>query len=543
MSDLRKELEEKKLAEQRMIAEAAESWVQDNIVLISEKLNRNAVNKLTNSILKFDEKFGPYKSKLPEVQEIIDNAETGLQLVVTGKTSESRATDMLRKLSMIYTMLSEFFSSDLPALLRTPLFRAAKENPEMRLDSITAPGHNPKAISAAFSTALRPSKDELKMLGRVYKNIAMPNLKAESIAKQLLTMTFAELSDIAQMDKVPMVAVEKDSEPEASAVTDSAPLTEEEVIDEQKNQDSIAQVAEMLGQLTTLFNSVPELKASPLNNAVINLRKEAQKAISGGRLGAIMSQGLGAVFRNPEGKVLAQGQMAIELFKKLGQAWPKLAPLFSDDQFTAEEQESMTKILQKELDGGLLSQIKNVFKVPPFPGLSSADVINVVRNIAAQNAQTKATGTAVGTVQEGVLHEDLQDLESFFTKLNTSFKPQRTWFDNLTSKKGMGTTSGATGSGVGTKAPAPTTPTRATNPTTSAAKPGQPMETMPTQGTGPVSANADGASKLIELGPNTSDQQLKAITKATGVEEDRLRKLAQTRGVRVSVDPEFLKVK
>ena len=541
MLDLRKELEQKKKSVQERLDEASELWVKDNIVLISEKLNRSAVTKLTNSILKFDEKFGPFKSKLPEVQDIIDNAETGLQLVLTGKTSESRATDMLRKLSMIYTMLSDFFSSDLPALLRTPLFRAAKANANMRLDSITDPSHNPKAINSAFANALRPSKEEMKLLGKIYKNIAMPNLRADSIAKQLLTMTFAELSEISTMDKVPMMAMEKEPMAASPAETPTEALEEaEEGLSEQaKNNDSMAQITKMLGELANLFNTVPELKASPLNGAVDNLRKEAQKAISGGRLGALMSQGWKALIQNPEGKVLAQGQMAIELFKKLGQAWPKIAPLFSDESFTAEEQQEMKKILQKELEGGLLAQLKNVFKTPPFPGLSAADVISVVGDIAARTSQTKETGTAVaGTVQESIVQEDLNDLKSFFSKLNTSFKPQRTWFDNMVSKPGTG----VSGNGVGTRATGQTKTPTGTNPTTSAEVPGQPAQTQPTQGTGPVSPSKP-ESGFVELGASTTEEQLKALTKATGVEEDRLRKLAQTRGVRISVDPRYMTTK
>lgn len=539
MSNLRQELEHKKLAGQDMVSEAAESWVQDNIILISEKLNRSAVTKLTNSILKFDEKFGPFKSKLPEVQEIIDNAETGLQLVLTGKTSESRATDMLRKLSMIYTLLSEFFSSDLAAMLRTPLFRAAKANPDTRLDSITDPSHSPKSIMSAFSNALRPSKDELKMLGRVYKNIAMPSLRADSIAKQLLSMTFAELSEISTMEKVPMVAVEK--EPAGVPFEEPKETLEEDGLSEQaKKTDSLAQTTKMLDSLGVLLNAVPELKAG-LGPAVGQLRAAALKAVAGGRLGALMDQGPMAMFRDPEGKVLAQGQMAIELFRKLGQSWTKIAPLFADEEFTPEEQAQLTKILQKELEGGLLDKLKNAFKIPPFPGLAPADVIQVVTGIAAQNAQTKETGTAVaGSVQEaGALNEDLGDLRSFFTRLNTTFRPQRSWFDDMTSRRPARGGAGGTGQGIGTNRTNPTSSTNSTNPTAPGERVGQPTETRPTQGTGAIGAQPG----FFELSADASDEQLKAITKATGVEEDRLRKLAQTRGVRVSVDPKFLAIK
>jgi len=560
MTSLRDELARKALLEKNF-HEQADRWIKDNIILISEKLNRTAVTRLTNSILKFDEKFGPFKSKLPEIQEIISSAETGLQLVLTGKTSDSRAADMLRKLSMVYSVLSEFFSSDLPALLRTPLFRVAKANPDMRLDSISDPSHDVKSIAAAFSNALRPTKEEALALGRIYKSIPMPNIKADTIAAQLLGMSFRELSEISTMEKVPELSMErspKDGEMQAWLGTDHLPqqvsdipvaaLEESEELDEQNKQppkDNIAEIGKSLTQLSGLVAAVPELSNSPIKGAVDKLRQEAQKAISGGRLGALMRNGPTAVFRDPQGKVLAQAQMTIDLFKKLGAAWPKLQPLFADDSFTPEEQAEVGKILKAELQGGLLARLKNVFAVAPFPGLGAEDIIKVVTDIAARTAQVKQTGTAVsGQVTESVVREDLQDLQKFFTSLNTSFKPQKSWMDSLISSGAQAQQAGtAPAQTAGRTGTAPSAGTAPTQPQGTAEVPGQPASTTPTGGTGPASRDAgqqQAQQGIIELGPSTSDEQLKAITRATGVEEDRLRKLAQTRGVRVTIDSKNL---
>ncbi len=206
-SSLREEYLKTKERKNEIVDEAAVHWVKNNIILISERLNRATISRLTNSIARFDEKFGPFRDKLPAIQDVLDKAELGLQLVLTGKTSDSRASDMLRHLSLVYSLLSDFFSGDLPTLLRTPLFRIAKENPDTRLDSISGTGFDPKVIADAFATALRPSKDEMKMLGRVYKNIPLPNLNVEEAAKQMLGLSYKDLEGLTSVGKVPMVAV------------------------------------------------------------------------------------------------------------------------------------------------------------------------------------------------------------------------------------------------------------------------------------------------------------------------------------------------
>lgn len=558
MSSLRQELKNKKAKQANMLHEAATAWVQDNIILISEKLNRTAVTKLTNSIVKFDDKFGPFKDKLPEIQKVIDDAEVGLQLVLTGKTSETRATDMLRKMSMVYTMLSDFFGSDLPMLLRTPIFKAAKENPGMRLDSISDGSHDPAIILATFTNALRPSKDELKLLGRVYRSVPMPDLKPEIIAKQLLGLSYEELQQISSIERVPMVAIEKDGASDnaaASEMTPATPLEEktdkepkstlEEELDEQvTGNENVAQLSKALGDLSAIFTAVPELRDTPLFGAVTNLRKEAQKAISGGRIGALMRQGPAALFKDPTGKVVAQAQMAVEMFKKLGAAWPKIQPLFADGNFDAEEQAELVKILRKELDGGLLAQLKNAFKVSAYPGLSSSDVIKVISDIASSPAADAAgQKTAVAGVQEGhvepVLKEDFSDLQSFFSKLNTSFKPQRSgYFDRLMNPQQT--------QGQGQQPRKETTPTQtsaSTQPTTPAANVGDPKGTEPTQGTGQATTKppvAQQQNQLLDIS-DASEFELQQIEKATGIEADRLAQLGRLKGISLTVDPKILK--
>ncbi|MFA6049658.1 MAG: hypothetical protein WC761_00405 [Candidatus Paceibacterota bacterium] len=616
MSNLREELLKYKERQQQIVDEAAVSWVEKNIILISERLNRSAISRLTNSIARFDEKFGPFKEKLPTIQSILDDAEMGLQMVLTGKTSDSRATDMLRNLSLVYSLLSDFFSGDLPALLRTPILRAAKENPDVRLDSLSGPKYDPAIVASALANALRPSKDELKMLGKVYKNIPLPNLKSDEISKQLLSLSYNELMRLTEVGKVPMVAIapegmgkaeEKSSSPSSQGVgtagateqmappatapigqsaaapkpnttaglTNDTPMSnfltpsplppqgevapqpglgkqepelpkdegaplKEDLLEEAA--PDLAAIGKALGDLEGLFAKVPDLKASPLYGAVSNLRKQAQAAATGQAQGRIMSLltgggGIGALAKDPAGRIITQAQMAIDMFKKLGVAWPKIAGLFADGEFDAEEQKQLTAILTKELQGGLFKQFKDAFGVQPFPGLTVTDIIRVVADLAAKDATPPQQATA----EQGAvpLTEGIEDIKKFFTDLNTSFKPQASVLDRAMSRGAGGGTAAGGGragaaSGQTTGRPSPTT----------GGRPGQPAQGQQTFGSGQQSTAPQAPQTgPIELSPDTSDEQLALLTKKIGVEPDRLRKLIQTRGIRLTVDPRLLQVK
>ena len=296
------------------------------------------------------------------------------------------------------------------------------------------------------------------------------------------------------------------------------------------------------------------------------------------------------MFKTPQGRVLAQAEMTIDMFKKLGKAWPQISNLFADGDFTQQDRENLQRILQQNLKGGILSQIKNAFKVNPFPGLGPAEVIQVVTDVAAgdedlqQNAQAQvqqqgtrsaATTATMGTMgaQESsalpivptmsesvkpkkVLREDVAELQTFFQNLNNAFKPQSSFVSQALGKgtrqtqqqqKQPITQGQATGAGTTATAGSGTTNRPAQTKTTT---PNQPAPNQPTTGSGAQATSGPSApavpaqqGQFSELKPNASDDQLQAITRVTGVEPDRLRKLAQTRGIRISVDPQYLQVK
>ena len=72
MSQIRKEYSEYKHFKEDIFKEAAEAWTEENVILINERLNRNAIYRLNSAIQRFDNKFGPYKDKLPAIEDIFN---------------------------------------------------------------------------------------------------------------------------------------------------------------------------------------------------------------------------------------------------------------------------------------------------------------------------------------------------------------------------------------------------------------------------------------------------------------------------------------
>ena len=216
MSKLREEYRKEQKLKTEIVGNAAISWVENNVVLINEKINRNAVNRLINSIQKFESAFGPYKSRIPAIASILDGAEENLQNVITGRAGDQRAADMLEYLSYVYNAFSTFFSKDLPILLKTKTFKVPRENKNVRLDSISDPDNQFKAeiVQKAFAHGIKPTKNELKLIGKILKSKNMPKLNAEQIAKELLSLSYTDLEGLTEVGKVPLVATPSDSNPE-----------------------------------------------------------------------------------------------------------------------------------------------------------------------------------------------------------------------------------------------------------------------------------------------------------------------------------------
>jgi hypothetical protein len=214
---LREEYEKFIEHKKKLLDKAAYGWVENNVILVNEQINRITVKRIINAITKFDETFGPYKTKIPMIAAQLNAAEDDLQKVITGKVNEKKASDTLKRLSFLYNAFSRFFTSDLPVLLSSHLFLAPKNSPDVRLDSLQ-PGegtekYNPKAIKDAFTFALVPSKEEQRFVSAIYRSRTIPFIDAPGIATQLLGLSYNELVRLKEIGKVPMVVATEEVEP------------------------------------------------------------------------------------------------------------------------------------------------------------------------------------------------------------------------------------------------------------------------------------------------------------------------------------------
>lgn len=526
MSNLRKEYKEFKSNKDKIIEEAAYSWVEKNVVLINERINRKAVGRLTDAILKFDETFSPVAEKLPALKNVLDNAEIGLSMVLSGKTSDSRASDMLKRLSLTYSLLSDFFGADLPLLLKTPMFKAARENPDVRLDSISEGKHDPATIAKMFEEALRPSKDELKLMGKIYKNVPLPDLDATITAKQMLGLSFNELASLTNIQKVPMIATSPEA-PKNSEENVSEPMPLEEQAEDVATKTKA--VTDSLEMIKKSISASPALK-SRLSPAIDKLNSEAIAALGGNDFKQWLASGKADIrnfVKSPTGKVMAQAETAISTFKALGQLQPVLDKLLNKEgELTDADVTNLKGILEKGVKGGMFSRLTSMFKTPPFPGLSPDDIINAVLE-DAKTSEQEPQGQTQPQNQQPVT-EGKVELRKTLSDLKTSLSSAAP--GPLSSTSGQANTS--TGTGPGSTQSKGSTP---------AGNPSQPAQQA--QGTGNVTQPKAQAGGLIEVPDDASDEQLKAITAKVGVEPDRLRKLAQTRGIRLMVDPKFFQIK
>lgn len=554
-SELRKEYSSNKRRKEVIVEKSAYAWVEKNVVLINEKIDRRTIKRLIDSIVKFDEKFSLVKAKLPSVAKILDDAETSLNLVLSGKTSDSRAEDILKHLSIIYTLLSDFFSGDLPIVLRAPMFRAAKENPEVRLDSISAPNHNPKMIAGALETALRPSKEEIKLMSKVYRGIALPSLNASGAANEMLGLTYKELEELTTMGRIPMVTT-PDAAPaeisntspelvaENSDVAEKKTLLEEAILLEQNSQtgvDKLETLVQNIDRVKAIIDADPTLKAK-LSGSYEKLRTAAIKSYNDNAfLGFFKSlQRPGDLTKSAQGKVIAQAEMAVNMFRNLGQLAPTVEKMVNKDQLTADDVKLVRGALSKALKGGLVARAMNVFKTQPFPGLAPDNVIDAVveeleKEVNNSQQSSQPTGQATQSPQPGTTQATVNESKENF--INAFKNIAKTSASIVTGQDlaGAGTQSTSSRGSDASQGTSPSTPGG------TPAQTGQPTTSGQPSGQGPSAAQSQGG--LVELQRNASDGQLAAIQKETGISPQILRKISTTRGLRLLIDPEWLKVK
>jgi len=263
----------------RLITESALGWFEENVVLVNEQIDRSTVRRIISAITKFDETFGPFKSKISALASQIDAAEEALQKILTGKANDKKASDMLKRLSYLYSTFSRFFNSDLPVLLSSHLFLAPKENPDVKLNVLHSDkaAYNASSIRDALKYALTPSKDEQKLINTIYSGRSMPLVDATLVANQLVGLSFNELKELTNIGKVPMIATPPP--PAAPAPEAPAAPAQEAVnpIQPAANQEEAVAPAETLNE--------EEDEAKPLDEA-----KLLDEAMSPEKIETLMAQ-------------------------------------------------------------------------------------------------------------------------------------------------------------------------------------------------------------------------------------------------------------
>ena len=460
MSHLRKEYKEFKQIHEQNFREAAEAWTEENVILINERLNRNSIWRLNSAIQRFDNKFGKYREQLPAISNILNNAENGLHLVITGKVGSRSAAQMLQRMSIIYNILSNFFGGDLGALLKTPAFRVAHQRPDEKIDKIVDQGHNVKEIRRNLAAALKPSEEERTIFRRAYKSFDMPTLDWNEAAKQLCCLSCNELNDLAGIQKVPMVVVDKEN-------VDDTGLDEQGRIAQAWNTTgnvvsrvaaapvaavTTAGVAVVQGLMNRFKSRSKEMTAAidklqkyvsgvegfeDIDTALKSLREKSKAAAN---TNFDLSGGIRGLLRHPSVVVMKQAVMATEAIEGVLKSWNEHIKSTYQQGIKASDLPLIKKHLEKTIKGGVFSRIKGAITgVKPFPGLSADDIIRSVMFVAAKDVEggdeyyVKSSGIKESFNQKKknqlidlhenisifMLTEDYKDLEKLVLQIGT----------------------------------------------------------------------------------------------------------------------------
>lgn len=427
MSSLRQAYLAQKTRHEQIITEAATEWLKSNVILINEKIDRKTVNRLIDSIQKFEDTFGPFKEKLPAIAEHLDMAEKALNLVITGKISNRKTANLLEQLTYLYASFSNFFTRDLPILLKTRLFRLAKENPEALLNSIQ--GFDPQTVQEAIVNALRPSVEEKQLLSKIYRGGALPKLNAREVARQMLNLSYADLEELSKIGKVPMAVADTGEAsadlamgmPEGVVIEETGDkfinedvaeaivkkTSEKMMLDEQMLYEaklllevSLQEVQPKIDALKQIVSNTEMLK--PLVNPISDLQSKLIQVLADGEVKSYINQittgkgQLGDLFKSPKGKILAQANLAIETMNNVGKAWATIAPSLEKENVTAPDIANIKKILTNNIKGGVVQKLKSLFGgVTPFPGLSPDDILKVLFAPLDEHLNTPEAGADV----------------------------------------------------------------------------------------------------------------------------------------------------
>jgi hypothetical protein len=416
MVSLREEFGKHKLEKQKAINEAAISWVLENVILLNETFNREALQRLQGSISKFDSTFKPFASRVPELKQSLDDAIEIMNKITMGEkivkkggkirlTDEEKdsikepATYMVKYLSLLYNNLSRFFNKDMKALIDFPVFRKAKENPHTPLKDLVESDRMKKAILHA----LVPSSDASAIMKRMYKTMELPTLNYGKIADELLNLSLDDFLKLTKVDKVPLVVTPDETKTESQGVQNAEDdvLTEEEqaVLKEIGEIDTaqLTNIVKSLQKIQGVVRAVPELQN--LGQALDSLRAQAQANIA-----------KGGVLSGVKGRTIAAtANMVYTYFEKIGKLWPQLKTLFdtAEGRQMSEQEIANVQAILTKAQGGLMAKIGNWWKTRALPGLAPSQIAEEIMNVVRAGQENPEEAIAA-----------MDSLSTLFERLN-----------------------------------------------------------------------------------------------------------------------------
>lgn len=385
-------------------------WLEKNAVLIHEGFDRSVLHRLNSSIGRFDEKFGPYKTRLPAIAKVLQDAEKGLYVVITGGTSKKSATHMLERMTLIYNILSNFFGRDLHMLLKTPVFKTAVGMPDRALNMIDHPEHNHKMIKRVFIAALKPDRNEREVFDRVYKKIPMPSINWNEAAKQLMGLCVNDLHELCGIEKVPAVVVDNSSGSSKEEEQKTNPDVIMEILQsiEERPQYQLLQRA-----ITQLQQIAQENGLTSFNAAITSLSDELINLISSEDFGSRAStffSSLGGLIRSndPVQRLLAQGVKAVQTFSVIRRVWNQNKEMFvnrlrsrgAGATLQPPERAAIEALLTRALERGgqIASGLSRLTAIEPYPGLEPETIrdayMTIIENELNRGGATAGTNAA-----------------------------------------------------------------------------------------------------------------------------------------------------
>lgn len=524
MATLREEYSKHRADKGKAVNEAAIQWVLENVLLLNETFNREALQRLQGSISKFDSTFAPFAAKVPEVKKSLDEAEELMNRITMGEkvtrsdgrlrlTDEEKesikepATYMVKYLSLMYNNLSRFFNRDMKALMEFPIFRKALANPQTPLRDLAEADRMKKALLHA----LVPNSETTAILQRMYRSMDLPSLDYKQIADELLNLSASDFQQLMQVDKVPLVVSADKSTasmspvqaspvaPAMEAATSTNPKVQsgDEILSEEEENllkeigeidpNQLSTVVKGIQRVQGIVKGMPEL--ANLNRDLESLRAQALTTVSkGGMMAGKKAQ-----------TIAATANMVYGFFDKLGELWPKLQPLIPTDRPLAEEELANIQQFMTRAQGGIMAKIGNWFQTRALPGLAPTQIAQEIMSVVAAGQQDPAKAI-----------QATQSLSNLFQRLNQLKLPPATNPQGQPVVPGQTTPQapqGAAGAtGAAASAPASQSTQAAGTPQTQGAAP-------TASGPGPTPQSTTGAPGEVNI-----DAMSQQLTKAIGGE-------------------------